>query len=68
MRVGIRRGLGIAVALACAFWSICIFQGWVLPELPNRYRMLFGTGTVLYGMYRLVLGFVKRPEPDGEDQ
>lgn len=64
-RSRVRIILGSAVAVACAFWSYLIFTGAVLGTLPTTYRLLFGVVTMLYGIYRLVLGFVRRnvPEP-----
>lgn len=62
MRTAVGKWLSIGVAVACGVWGVLILRGHVLPALPALYRTMFGVITLLYGVYRLVLGMSKRAE------
>jgi len=60
MNVSIVKILGYSVAVVCLIFSVLIFSGAVLGNVPSTYRMLFGVVVILYGVYRVVLSSVAR--------
>jgi hypothetical protein len=60
MNISIPKILGYSVAVVCAIFSVLIFSGAVLENIPSTYRMLFGVVVILYGVYRAVLSSTPR--------
>ncbi|HET7152757.1 MAG TPA: hypothetical protein VFJ29_03255 [Candidatus Kapabacteria bacterium] len=55
MSIMVSKVLAYSVALVCVVFSILIFSGAVLGNIPSTYRTLFGVIVILYGIYRIVL-------------